>query len=211
MFVKSIMIPKIKTYVVQSTDNLKDVLHKLDQYQIDGMPVVTGNNKYAGIITLNRIYKAFFESGTEKKEFLSSTVAGDIADYKDDFINEEEIFEKILLSVQDRPLIAVVDESGDLKGVITRYDTLEQFQSAFGMKRKGVRISFSSSEAEGRIARLAEIAKQFHENIISLATFDETDKFIRRIVMKVEKQQNIDKFIRKLEASGFRVLDIKED
>ncbi|WP_408006558.1 HPP family protein [Pseudalkalibacillus sp. A8] len=140
MFVKSIMIPKAKAYVVESTDTLKDVLHKLDQYQIDGMPVVNGN-KYTGIITLNRIYKAFFESGAEREKFLSSTVAGDIADYKDDFIDEEEIFEKILLIVKDRPLVAVVDESCDLKGVITRYDTLEQFQSAFGMNRKGVRIS----------------------------------------------------------------------
>ncbi|WP_261129166.1 CBS domain-containing protein [Bacillus sp. Marseille-Q3570] len=210
MFVKSIMIPKAKTYVVQNSDTLEDVLHKLNQYQIDGMPVVNGN-QYVGIVTLNKIYKAYFESGSDRQDFLKSTLAGDVADHKDDFIDEEEIFEKILLSVKDRPLLAVVDEAKELKGIITRYDALEQFQSAFGMNRKGVRISFSSSEAEGRIARLAEIAKQFHENIISLATFDESDKFVRRIVMKVEKQQNIDKFIKKLEASGFRILDIKED
>lgn len=62
-----------------------------------------------------------------------------------------------------------------------------------------------------RIARLAEIAHYFHEHIISLVTFDETDKLVRRIVMKVEKNNNLDKFISKLEKSGFRVLDITED
>lgn len=210
MFVKSVMIPKEKAYIVQSSENLKEVLHKMEEYQIDGMPVVNGNH-YGGLVTLNKIYKAFFESGMQRDDFLAQTVAGDVAAYKEEYIDEEEIFENTFLRVKDRPLVAVVNQNGELKGVITRSDILEQFQSAFGMKRKGVRISFSSSEAEGRIARLAEIAKQFHENIISLTTFDETDKFIRRIVMKVEKQQNIDKFVKKLEASGFRVLDIKED
>lgn len=210
MFVRSVMIPKNKAYVVQHTDCLKDVLHKMEEYQIDGMPVVNGS-KYGGLVTLNKIYKAFFESSLTRDDFLSSTLAGDVATYKEDFIDEEEVFEKTFLTVKDRPLVAVVDREGDLTGIVTRYDVIEQFQSAFGMKKKGVRISFSASEAEGRIARLAEIAKQFHENIISLATFDETDKFVRRIVMKVEKQQNIDKFVQKLESSGFRVLDIKED
>jgi hypothetical protein len=58
---------------------------------------------------------------------------------------------------------------------------------------------------------LAEISCRFHEHIISLVTFDETDKLVRRIVMKVEKNNNLDKFISKLEKSGFRVLDITED
>ncbi|MCF6137606.1 CBS domain-containing protein [Pseudalkalibacillus berkeleyi] len=210
MFVKSVMIPREKAYVVESSESLKDVLHKLEKYKVDGVPVVKGN-QYVGLILLNNIYKGFFESSLLRDDYLSTTVAGDLAAYRDDYIDEEEIFENTLLTVKDRPIVAVVNQTGELKGVVTRYDVLEQFQSAFGMKRKGVRISFSSSEAEGRIARLAEISKQFHENIISLTTFDETDKFIRRIVMKVEKQQNIDKFVQKLEASGFRVLDIKED
>ncbi|WLD91857.1 CBS domain-containing protein [Alkalihalobacillus sp. AL-G] len=210
MFVKSIMIPKEKTYSVQDTETVREVLNKLEEYGVDGMPVLNGTT-YAGLITLNKIYKAFFESGQPRDQFLDSTIATDVAAFKDECIDEEEIFENTLLTVKDRPLVAVVNKSGELKGIVTRYDILEQFQSAFGMKRKGVRISFSSSEAEGRIARLAEIAKHFHENIISLSTFDESDKFIRRIVMKVEKKQNIDKFIQKLESAGFRILDIKED
>ena len=81
----------------------------------------------------------------------------------------------------------------------------------FGVNRPGVRIAFTSVETEGRIARLSEIAHQFHEHIISLVTFDETDKLVRRIVMKVEKKNNIDKFTKKLEEHGFRILSIQED
>jgi predicted transcriptional regulator len=113
--------------------------------------------------------------------------------------------------LKDMPILAVVDNGMNYLGVVTRSDVLEQFQSAFGMHRPGVRIAFTSVETEGCIARLAEIAKHYHEKIISLATFDETDKLVRRIVMKVEKKNNIDKFVKKLESAGFRVLNIYED
>lgn len=64
---------------------------------------------------------------------------------------------------------------------------------------------------EGRIARLANIIQQYHESVISLVTFDETDKLVRRIILKIEKRDNVDKFINTLEDSGFRVLNITED
>ena len=107
--------------------------------------------------------------------------------------------------------MAVVDQTRKFLGVVTRADVLEQFQSAFGMNRPGVRIAFTSIETEGRIARLSEIAHHFQAPIVSLVTFDETDKLVRRIVMKVEKKDNIDRFTKKLEEDGFRILSIKED
>jgi CBS-domain-containing membrane protein len=123
----------------------------------------------------------------------------------------EEVFEKTLLDLKDFPLLAVVDINRKFLGVVTRSDVLSTFQSAFGVNRPGVRIAFTSVETEGRIARLSEIAHHFHEHIISLVTFDETDKLVRRIVMKVEKKDNIDRFTKKLEEQGFRILSIQED
>jgi signal-transduction protein with cAMP-binding, CBS, and nucleotidyltransferase domain len=108
-------------------------------------------------------------------------------------------------------LLAVVSSERKFLGVVTRSDVLSTFQSAFGVNRPGVRIAFTSVETEGRIARLSEIAHHFHEHIISLVTFDETDKLVRRIVMKVEKKDNIDRFTKKLEEQGFRILSIQED
>ena len=37
------------------------------------------------------------------------------------------------------------------------------------------------------------------------------DKMVRRIVLKVKKKNNIDKFTKDLEKAGFRILDITED
>ncbi|WP_243296950.1 CBS domain-containing protein [Bacillus litorisediminis] len=210
MFVKSIMLPKHKCFTVSKDESLQVALKRLEEHGVDGLPVLDGN-KYVGIITRYSIYSNFFTSNLDKKVFLSETTAEQVASHQEQYLEGNEIFEHTLLALKDFPLLAVVDHEKNFLGIVTRFDVLEQFQSAFGMKRKGVRIAFTSVETEGRIARLSEIARQFHESIISLVTFDETDKLVRRIVMKIEKKDNINKFIQKLEDSGFRVLDINED
>lgn len=210
MFVKSIMIPKFNCVTIQQEENLKSALEKLEENQIDGLPVLNGE-EYAGVVTRYRIYQNFFLSGLQKEEFLEKTLVKDIAIYQDKYLEGSEIFETTLLDLKDFPLLAVVDGQKKFLGAVTRFDVMEQFQSAFGVNRPGVRIAFTSVETEGRIARLAEIAHHFHEHIISLVTFDETDKLVRRIVLKVEKKDNVEKFIKKLEEHGFRILDIHED
>ncbi|WP_191565314.1 CBS domain-containing protein [Metabacillus idriensis] len=210
MFVKSTMIPKGRTFHAEAEDSLLKVLEKLETHKIDGIPVLKGTS-YIGVITRYHLYEQYFHSNVQKELFLKNTAAEEIAIHGDVFLEGEEIFEKTLLKLKDFPLIAVVGKEKEFLGVVTRYDVLEQFQSAFGMNKKGVRIAFTSVETEGRIARLTELAKQFHEEIISLVTFDETEQMVRRIVMKIEKKDNIQRFIERIEKAGFRVLDIHED
>jgi CBS domain-containing protein len=210
MFVKSIMLPKYKCITIQQEDSLKNALEKLESNNIDGLPVLNGET-YVGVVTRYNIYEGFFLADQSKEEYLKNTPVIRRVSHQDKYLKGHEIFENTLIDLKDFPILAVVDEKGKFLGAVTRADVLEQFQSAFGMNRPGVRIAFSSIESEGRIARLAEIAHYFHEHIISLVTFDETDNLIRRIVMKVEKKDNIDKFVKKLEDSGFRVLNIHED
>ena len=210
MFVKNIMIPKHECFTTQPDVTLKDALELLEKHQIDGLPVLMGN-KYVGVVTRFNIYEGFFKAGKQRDDYLTSTVVGDIASHEDQFLLGGELFEKTLLDLKDFPLLAVVDKGKSFLGVVTRSDCLTSFESAFGVNRPGVRIAFTSVETEGRIARLSEIAHQFHEHIISLVTFDETDKLVRRIVMKIEKKDNIDRFTKKLEEHGFRILDIHED
>jgi CBS domain-containing protein len=209
MFVKNIMIPKHECITVQENDTIKAALEKLEANEIDGIPVLAGD-KYLGVVTRYNIYQNFFSSNQSKEDFLTTTNVKDIAVHQDKYLKGAELFEKTMLDLKDFPLLAVVDENQKFLGVVTRSDVLGAFESAFGVNRPGVRIAFTSVETEGRIARLSEIAHHFHEHIISLVTFDETDKLVRRIVMKIEKKDNIDKFTKKLEEHGFRILSIQE-
>lgn len=210
MFVKSLMIPKHNCFIIQQDQSLKTALEKLETHQIDGLPVLDGD-QYVGIVTRYSIYEQYFLSNKPREEFLDDTTVHDIANNGDKFLEGEEAFEKTLLELKDFPLMAVVDSGKKFLGVITRSDVLEQFQSAFGVNLPGVRIAVTTVETEGRIARLSEIAHHYQMHIISLVTFDETDKLVRRIVVKVEQNDNIARFTKKLEEYGFRILSIKED
>lgn len=190
LFVKNMMIPKHECFTVQHNQTLKQALTQLEEQQIDGLPVLNGA-KYVGVVTRYGIYENFFKSNQQRDDYLSTTTVNEVATHQDDFLEGGEVFEKTLLELKDFPLLAVVDSSGNFLGVVTRSDVLSAFESAFGVQRPGVRIAFTSVETEGRIARLSEIAHHFHEHIISLVTFDETDKLVRRIVMKVEQKQNL--------------------
>ncbi|MFD2925835.1 CBS domain-containing protein [Halobacillus naozhouensis] len=209
MFVKSIMKPIHKSYVTQKDEDLKQVLERLNRYDLHAMPVLE-DQKFIGMISREIIYRAYFESDQQKESFLTNYVAGDIVLYKELSIDDEEVFERTLPLFKGFPLLAVVDNQQNFKGLITRFDVIEQFESAFGAKKKGIRIAFTSEESEGRIERLGDIIKSYHENVISLATFDETDKLARRIVLKIEKRDNIEQFTKKLEKTGFRILNVKE-
>ena len=64
-------------------------------------------------------------------------------------------------------------------------------------------------------ARCAEPVSYTHLDVykrqISFVTFDETDKMYRRMIIKVEKTNNLDKFIKYLGKNGFKVLDVSEE
>jgi len=204
------MIPKHECFTAQENTTLKEALESLENHQIDGLPILSGD-KYVGVATRYNIYQSYFQSQQQREEYLNSTLVKDIATHHDKVLEGGELFERTLLDLKDFPLLAVVDPNKNFLGVVTRSDVISSFESAFGVNRPGVRIAFTSVETEGRIARLSEIAHQFHEHIISLVTFDETDKLVRRIVMKIEKKDNIDRFTKKLEEHGFRILSIEED
>ncbi|HSO59173.1 MAG TPA: CBS domain-containing protein [Paenisporosarcina sp.] len=209
MFAKSVMIPKEKCITIQTTESVQTALEVLEKNSIDALPVLE-KGVYRGILNRYIAYRAFYFSGLSKDEFLATTSLLDVVTREENYLSIDDVFENSLIQLNNFPIIAVVEE-GKFLGLVTRYDTMEQFRGAFGMDKPGIRISFTSVETEGRIARVGDIIQKFHESVISLVTFDETDKLLRRIVLKIEKRDNVQKFLKELDKSGFRVLDIQED
>ena len=209
MFVKSVMIPKEKCLTVQPNTSLLEALQQLDEKEIDALPILD-NGIYIGMFNKYLLYKAFYYSDLDRETFLKKTTVMDVVTREDTFVELEDVFESTFVKLYDFPIIAVLDE-GKFLGIVTRYDTINQFQSAFGMNRKGTRITFASVESEGRILKVSDILHKYHTPVISLVTFDETEKLARRIVLKIDNDQKVDRIIADLEKSGFRVLHIDKD
>lgn len=209
MFVRSAMKPSHQCFTVSPNESVKTALNLMNSNSIQAMPVVDENKIFKGMISKHDVYQAFFQENLDRTEFLEVKVVADILTQHNLYISEDEVFENTLTTFKGFPILAVVNERKKFLGIISRFDVIEQFESVFGMKKTGVRIAFTSEESAGRFARLADILKQLHANIISITTFDETDKLARRIVLKVNEDVDTSKLKIKLERAGFRVLDIK--
>lgn len=209
MFVKSVMVKKEKCFTVNPNDSVQKGFELLEEHGIDALPVIDGL-EFKGIFTWFHGYRDFFRSNMGKEDFLTTTKVQDVMVNQDVFLGINDVFEKAIVELNDFPIIAVVEEN-EFLGIVTRFDVMNQLESAFGMQSEGIRITFTSIESEGRIGRLGDIIEKYKESVISLVTFDESEKLIRRIVLKIKKKNNMEKFLKELEKSGFRVLDIAED
>ena len=209
MFVKSVMIPKEKCVTVLVDTTVSSALLKLEEKEMDALPILD-NGKYVGMFNKYLLYKAYFYSNLDKEAFMEQTKVTDIMTNEDIFVSYEDVFENAMIKLHDFPVLAVV-EDGKFLGLVTRYDAVEQFKSAFGMNTKGTRITFTSVESEGRIQKMTDVLHKYHASVISIVTFDETDKLFRRIVLKIENDSKIDRILSDLEKSGFRVLHINKE
>lgn len=212
MYLKTIMVPKEKCYVASPDDTVKSVIDKLEHHGIDGMPVVQ-QGEYLGTATRYNIFRHFFfmKEAKTREEFIETTKIKDILALDEYSVTDESLFEESFLSLQDFPILSIINKRNEFLGIVTRYDVMNQFKSAFGMDKTGVRIAITSVDAEGRIKRLAQAMQKFKLNAISFVTFDETDKMHRRMIIKVEKDKNIPKFTDYLKKHGFKILDIQQD
>lgn len=209
MFVKSVMIPKEKCVTVQVDTKVSSALRALEEKEMDALPILE-NGQYVGMFNKYLLYKAHFYSNLEKEAFMEQTKVTDIMTNEDIYVRYEDVFENAMIKLHDFPVLAVV-EDGKFLGLVTRYDAVEQFKSAFGMNSKGTRITFTSVESEGRIQKMTDVLHKYHASVISIVTFDETDKLFRRIVLKIENDSKIDRILADLEKSGFRVLHIDKE
>ena len=208
MFVRSTMISKYHCFIASPEDSLQTAFDEMVNRNIQAMPVVS-KGYFEGMISKQTIFNSFFHSNQTKDEFFAGKKVNDIISHHDLFIDEDEVFEKTLIFFKDFPILAVADNNKKFLGIISRYDVIEQLESVFGTKKRGIRIAFTSGESEGRLERITDILSSLHANIISISTFDETDKLARRIVLKIDETANVDRLAKKLERSGFRILDIK--
>ncbi|WP_427138682.1 CBS domain-containing protein [Psychrobacillus psychrodurans] len=209
MFVKSVMVPKEKCITVQVDTSVSSALRVLEEKEMDALPILD-NGQYVGMFNKYLLYKAHFYSNLDKQTFMEQTKVTDIMTNEDIFVGYEEVFENAMIKLHDFPVLAVV-EDGKFLGLVTRYDSVIQFKSAFGMNSKGTRITFTSVESEGRIQKMTDVLHKYHASVISIVTFDETDKLFRRIVLKIENDSKIDRILADLEKAGFRVLHIDKE
>ncbi|MGB9730849.1 MULTISPECIES: CBS and ACT domain-containing protein [Calditerrivibrio] len=210
MLVKDWMTTELIT--IEPDDTVLDALHVMRENRLRRIPVVKGK-KLLGIITEKDI-KTFSPSKAstldiyEMHNILADTLVKDVMTKNPINVAPDDPIEKAALILRDKRIggLPVVDENGDLVGIITAIDVFDVFVEAMGMRIPGARISIVLDDRPGAIAEMAKIIKQHELNIISLATFFLKDQSMRDVVIRVSGDDvKIKSAVEELKSLGYNI------
>lgn len=215
MFVKDWMRTKLIT--VNEDDTILDAVHLMKDNRIRRLPVLK-KGKLTGIITEKDI-KEFSPSKAstldiyEMHNILAKSVVKDAMTRDVINVNPENPIERAALILRDKRFggLPVVNDKGELCGIITSVDVFDVFVEAMGMRKAGARITIFVEDQPGAIAEIAKIIKQESLNIISLATFYFKDKpeGFRDIVIRVSGERDkIQTASNNLNENGFKITSL---
>jgi len=201
-----------KLIVCSKDDTILDAVHLMKEHDIRRLPVVEGY-KLLGIITEKDI-KDFSPSRAttldmyEMHNVLAKSTVSDAMNSEVISVMPEDPIERAALILKESRFggLPVVNEAGELVGIITAVDIFDIFAESMGFSYPSKRIAIELLDRKGALAEMTAIMKEYDVNIISLATFFFKDrpKNSRDVVMRVNgDKDNIEKAIDKLKSLGF--------
>lgn len=196
MLVKNWM--KSPVITLDINDSMADAMKLLDTHNIHMLPVLE-NIKIVGIITDRDLKKAEAAIATtvetyEPKKYFSemkirSLMPTDVVSIPLDNTVEEAAE---ILSENKISGAPVIDDSGDLVGVITKTDIFEVLISLTGLKRRGIQYALRVKDSPGSIKEVTEIIRKYGGRMASiLSSYDDVPEGYRKVYIGM---YNIDRF-----------------
>ena len=205
MFVNNLMLSKDKLITVTPKITIGKALEIMDENNFLSIPVVE-DNKFYGSISKERIYTYYYEKCVDKKCLLSDFVVENVMRTDVPVINPMQEVEEAAHFLETRSVsfVAVVDNYGEFKGIVTHHAIFHQFTELFGLN-KGKRLAVIAYDIQGQVSKLTKIITENKGDIISLVIVDPksvTD--VKEIVLRLDTD-NYDDIVSKVKTAGFKV------
>lgn len=182
MKVKDRMTPNPKTTAIDAS--VGDVWRYMKEHHLRRVPVMD-RGKLVGIITRNNfgarpdlnlrgssMATRYFTS--EEEQQLSKMKVRDIIPTDQELItvDQEAYIEQAARLMRDNKIegLPVVDENGQLVGIITESDIFDSFLEMLGINRKGTRINLRIEDKPEDMIRIGQILAGFKVKIANLVT-----------------------------------------
>ncbi len=212
MLVKDYM--KTDVLTVEEEDSFNSVVNLMKENRIRHVPVVR-KGKVVGIVTESDIKKASASPATtlsvyELNYLLDKIRVKDIMTKEVVSAQPDMTLEDAAMTMRERRIggLPVVDRKNNLVGIITLTDIVDQFLDVMGVGAQGIRLTIEAEDKPGQIFRLAEIIKEYNVNIISLVAPRHENPRLRKIVMRIQCAEDVDKMVAEIEQAGFAVLSV---
>jgi len=192
----------------------KDVMAK---HNIRHLPVVDKDDKLLGVITDRDVRSAmpsiFVDSCNieEEKEKLSKLKIKDVMTKEVVTISPLYTLQDALLLMQKTSFGAfpVVDEDRKLKGIISIRDLMRAFINVLGLGEPGVLVGILVENKLGQMKRIVDTITEEHVSFGSILVARYWDEG-KRAVFPYLLTNNVSKVKKKLESSGFELLNPME-
>lgn len=208
MYIRNHMLEKEKLTTVELGESIGSALEKIIQGDFLSLPVMEGS-EFKGIIMKEAIYRQYFEiEKTDKDEYLSNTIVGDIYTDRYESISADERIDKAsyLLREFRTPFLAVFNSKNKFVGILTHFSIFNAFSDIFGID-KGTRIVVNMFDLPGQIARLTDVIRKENSNIINLAIMDPKVLDLIQVILRVETDE-VDKLVEKIQYAGFKIGEV---
>ena len=188
MLVRDVMTRNLIT--VDPETSFTDALKIMRENRIRRLPVLE-DGKLVGIVTEKDILYASPSKATtldvwELHYLLNKLKVREIMTRDVVTIQEDTPVEEAAKIMVDNKIGALPVVKGDeLVGIITETDIFKVFLEMFGARKKGVRYTFKVPNVPGTFAKLSQKVFEAGGNIVSLASYGETEE-VYTLVMKVE-------------------------
>ncbi|MBF0200856.1 MAG: CBS domain-containing protein [Desulfamplus sp.] len=216
MFVNSSMVKKVIT--IDKSASLFDAQEKMAANNIRHLPVVDSHRKLAGIITDRDIRSAMPykllkepENARDRADELQALTVEDIMTKDPITISPMDTIQDALLMIQQNKVGAfpVVDQEGNLKGILSVRDLLRAFINVLGIREPGTLMGILVQEKIGQMKKIVDAITEENVSIgsILVARHWEDDK---RAVFVYLLTNNVMRVKKKFREAGFTLLNPME-
>ena len=165
-----------KVVTISPDTSFHDALKLMKDKKIRRLPVVE-NDKLVGIVTEKDLLYASPSMATtldiwELHYLLSKLKVKEIMTKEVITVKENESIVKAALKMSENKVgaLPVLNEKGELVGIITETDIFKIFIEMLGAKRNGIRYTFETEDRPGLIKDLSKIVYDSGGSIISFVT-----------------------------------------
>lgn len=205
MFVNNLMLSKEKLTTVTPKVTIGEALQTMEMNKFLSIPVVDGN-KFCGVISKEQIYTYYYEKSIERQCLLSDFLVENVMRTDIPLITPFNEIEEAahFLETKNISFVPVVNEKGEMQGIVTHHAIFHQFTELFGLN-KGKRLSVIAYDIPGQISKLSKIITENKGQIISFVVVDpKSITEVKEIIIRLSTE-NLDEIVKKVKEAGFKI------
>lgn len=215
MFVSKSMVKKVIT--INENQSLIEAQQTMESNHIRHLPVMDNNNHLSGIITDRDIRSSMpilfldDKEHDEQLEKIKRLTVADVMTRDPITISPMDTIQDALVLIQRKKVGAfpVVDEQGNLTGILSVRDLLRAFTNVMGIGEPGTLVGIIVEDRMGQLKKIVDVVTEEKISFGSVLVARYWDKG-KRAVFVYLRTNNVIRVKKRLQEIGFTLIDPME-